>query len=117
MIEPVNRKRSASWLKLKPVIEISLKVKSVEEGTGRNTGKLGAVTAEGADNGKKFKISVGSGFTDSQREFFWKEKVKLINQIIEIKADAITKSQDGKLWSARFPRFKTFRGFEKNEKI
>ena len=110
-------KRSSSWLKLKPVIEISLKVKSVEEGTGRNTGKLGAITAEGEDNGKKFKISVGSGFTDSQREFFWKEKVKLINQIIEIKADAITKSQDGKLWSARFPRFKTFRGFEKNEKI
>ena len=110
-------KRSSSWLKLKPVIEISLKVKSVEEGTGRNTGKLGAVTAEGEDNGKKFKISVGSGFTDYQREFFWKEKEKLINQIIEIKADAITKSQDGKLWSARFPRFKTFRGFEKNEKI
>ena len=56
-------------------------------------------------------------FSDSQREFFWKEKERLINQIIEIKADAITKSQDGKLWSARFPRFKTFRGFEKNEKI
>ena len=112
-----ENKRSSSWLKLKPVIEISLKVKSVEEGTGRNTGKLGAVTAEGEDNGKKFKISVGSGFTDYQREFFWKEKEKLINQIIEIKADAITKSQDGKLWSARFPRFKTFRGFEKNEKI
>lgn len=110
-------KRSSAWLKLKPIIEISLKVKGVEEGTGRNKGKLGAITAEGEDNGKNFKISVGSGFTDYQRETFWIEKEKLINLIIEIKADAITKSQDSEFWSARFPRFKTFRGFDKNEKI
>ena len=110
-------KRSSAWLKLKPIIEISLRVKSVEEGTGRNKGKLGAITAEGKDNGKNFKISVGSGFTDYQRETFWKEKEKLMNLIIEIKADAITKSQDSEFWSARFPRFKTFRGFNKNEKI
>ena len=31
-------KRSTTWLKLKPVIEISLKVTSYEEGSGRNVG-------------------------------------------------------------------------------
>ena len=110
-------KRSSSWLKLKPVIEISLVVKSIEEGTGRNKGKLGAIHAEGKEKGKYFKLSVGSGFTDIQRDDFWKKKSELINQIIEIKADAITKGQDSKSWSLRFPRFKTFRGFDKKEKL
>lgn len=110
-------KRSFHWLKLKPVIEISLKVSSVEEGTGRNKNKLGAITAEGMENNKLFKISVGSGYSDTQRISFWKQKEKLIGQVIEIKADAITKSQDKKFWSLRFPRFKTFRGYEIDEKI
>ena len=110
-------KRSFAWLKSKPVIEISLKVKKLEEGTGKHIGRLGAIKAEGKDNGKNFKISIGSGFSDQQREEFWINKDKLINQIIEIKADAITKSQDGDFWSARFPRFKTFRGFDNNEKL
>lgn len=110
-------KRSSAWLKLKPVIEISLIVKSIEEGSGRNEGKLGAINAEGNDNGKNFKLSVGSGFSDKQREDFWLNKDMLIGQIIEIKADAITKSQDGEFWSLRFPRFKTFRGFKVGEKL
>ena len=32
-------KRSTTWLKSKPFIEISLKVTDFEEGTGRNTGR------------------------------------------------------------------------------
>ena len=110
-------KRSTSWLKSKPFIEISLEVKNYEEGTGRNKGKLGAIIAEGEDNGKFFKLNIGSGFTDSQRENFWKNKENLIGQIVEVRADSISKSQDGDFWSLRFPRFKTFRGFDKNEKI
>ena len=110
-------KRATSWLKSKPVIEVSLVVKSVEEGTGRNSGKLGAISVEGKDYEKCFKLSVGSGFSDEQRKAFWENKEGLIGQIIEIKADAITKSQDGEFWSLRFPRFKTFRGFKKSEKL
>ena len=110
-------KRSTTWLKSKPFIEISLEVKDYEEGTGRNKGKLGAIIAEGMDEEKNFKTNVGSGFTDLQREEFWEEKESLIGQIIEIRADSISKSQDGKNWSLRFPRFKSFRGFEKKEKL
>ena len=44
-------------------------------------------------------------------------KVKLIGKIIEVRADCISKSQDGENWSLRFPRFKTFRGFELGEKL
>ena len=110
-------KRSTSWLKSKPFIEISLEVKNYEEGTGRNKGKLGAIIAEGEDNGKFFRLNIGSGFTDLQRQNFWNNKEKLIGQIVEVRADSISKSQDGDSWSLRFPRFKTFRGFDKNEKI
>ena len=110
-------KRSTTWLKSKPFIEISLEVKDYEEGTGRNKGKLGAIIAEGIDEDKNFKTNVGSGFTDLQRKEFWEYKDKLIGQIIEIRADSISKSQDGENWSLRFPRFKSFRGFDKKEKL
>ena len=63
-------KRSTSWLKSKPFIEVSLEVKNYEEGTGRNKGKLGAIIAEGEDMGKFFKLNIGSGFSDKQRSEF-----------------------------------------------
>ena len=110
-------KRSTTWLKLKPVIEISLEVTNFEEGTGRNKGKLGALIAEGEEDGKFFKLNIGSGFSDKQREDFWQSRKSLIGKIIEVRADSISKSQEGENWSLRFPRFKCFRGFNENEKI
>ena len=110
-------KRSSTWLKLKPIIEISLQVINYEEGSGRNKGKLGALIAEGEDDGKFFKLNIGSGFTDQQRESFWKNKEQLIGKIVEVKAESISKSQDGDFWSLRFPRFKCFRGFNDKEKL
>jgi DNA ligase-1 len=122
MVKPVNGiyecKRSALWLKVKPFIEVSLTVKAVEEGTGRNVGKLGALIVEGTDDGKFIKTNVGSGLTDDNRDTFWSAKDKLIGQVVEVRADAITQNQDSKdEWSLRFPRFLRFRGFEIGEKM
>jgi DNA ligase-1 len=111
-------KRSSLWLKVKPFIEVSLTVKAVEEGTGRNVGKLGALIVEGIDDGKLIKTNVGSGLTDNNRETFWEDKDKLIGQVVEVRADAITQNQDTKdEWSLRFPRFLRFRGFNPGEKL
>jgi len=111
-------KRSTSWLKMKPFIEVSLTVVGIEEGTGRNEGKLGALICEGEDDGKQIRVNVGSGFTDSDRAEFWASKEVLQGQIIEIRADAATRSQDSEeLYSLRFPRFLRFRGFTAGEKI
>jgi DNA ligase-1 len=111
-------KRSHAWLKLKPFIEVSLTVKSVEEGTGRNVGKLGAFIVEGVDDNKLIKSNVGSGLTDEERDEFWKDKDSLIGQVIEVRADAVTQNQDAvNEYSLRFPRFMKFRGFEKGEKL
>ena len=111
-------KRSASWLKQKPFIEVSLNVIAVEEGTGKNEGRLGALICEGVDDGKSIKVNVGSGFTDDQRSEYWMDKESMLGQIIEIRADAATRSQDSEdVYSLRFPRFLRFRGFKVGEKI
>ena len=73
---------------------------------------------EGIDDGKAISVNVGSGLSDEQRETFWHHKDDIINQFVEVRADAITKNQDSITeYSLRFPRFKTFRSFEVGEKI
>ena len=113
---PYECKRSHAWLKAKPFIEVTLEVVDVEEGTGRNEGRLGAVVCSGEDDGKNIRVNVGSGFTDDNRSVFWCGRDALIGQLVEVRADAVTQNQDG-TYSLRFPRFKTFRGFEIGEKI
>lgn len=113
---PYECKRSHAWLKSKPFIEVTLEVTAVEEGTGRNQGKLGALVCAGQDDGKDIRVNVGSGFTDAQRSSFWASRNDLIGQLVEVRADAVTQNQDGS-YSLRFPRFKTFRGFETGEKL
>jgi DNA ligase-1 len=122
MVKPINGvyecKRSTLWLKVKPFIEVSLTVKDVEEGTGRNAGKLGALICEGEDDGKFIKTNVGSGLSDTDREVYWKYMNKVVGQVVEVRADAITQNQDAKdEWSLRFPRFLRFRGFKPGEKM
>ena len=122
MIKPINAvyqcKRSHAWLKIKPFIEVTLSVVALEEGTGKNEGLLGALVVEGEDDGKFFRLNVGSGLTDENREQIWANQDAVIGQLVEIRADAATQSQDAEdTWSLRFPRFKTFRGFELGEKL
>ena len=121
MVKPVDGlyecKRSHSWLKVKPFIEVTLECIGLEEGTGKNKDLLGALVVEGEDDGKFFHLNVGSGLTDENRKEFWENKKKVLGQLVEIRADAITQSQEEEHFSLRFPRFKTFRGFAHGEKI
>lgn len=111
-------KRSTSWLKQKPFIEVSLTVTALEEGTGKNEGRLGALICEGEDDGKKIRVNVGSGLSDELRDEVWSDKDAVIGQIVEIRADAATRNQDSEdIFSLRFPRFLRFRGFTAGEKI
>ena len=109
-------KRTTSWLKLKPFIEVTLEVVDVEEGTGRNEGRLGAFICKGEDDGRTISVNCGSGFSDSDRDLYWSERGKVVGRLVEIRADAITQNQD-QTYSLRFPRFLRFRGFEAGEKL
>ena len=115
-LAPYECKRTHSWLKLKPYIEVSLEVTNVEEGTGKNSGRLGALVCSGMDDGKEITVNVGSGFSDDDRIGFWGRRDSLPGQIVEVRADAITQNQDGS-YSLRFPRFLRFRGFAAGEKL
>ena len=113
---PYECKRSHAWLKLKPFIEVSLEVQGVEEGTGRNEGRLGALICGGDDGGRYIQVNCGSGFTDNDRIDYWNNRNNLFGAVVEVRADAITQNQDG-TYSLRFPRFLRFRGFEAGEKL
>lgn len=113
---PYECKRSHHMLKAKPFIEVTLNVMDIEQGTGRNEGRLGAFVCKGTDGDKTIEVNVGSGFSDQQRDDFWMQRDKIVNQLVEVRGDAVTQNQDG-TYSLRFPRFKTFRGFELGEKI
>jgi DNA ligase-1 len=112
---PYVCKRHVAWLKQKPFIEVSLTIVGIEPGTGKNEGKMGAVICEGTDDGKFIRVNVGSGWTDDQRA---EVDDKVIGQVLEVRADAVTRSQDSEdVYSLRFPRALRFRGFTAGEKL
>jgi DNA ligase 1 len=100
--------RSTYWMKYKPVITVDLQIIGVEEGTGRNKGRLGAVVCNGVDDNKEITVNVGSGFSDGERDSFWRVRNFIVGRTVEVMADAITQNQDG-TYSLRFPRFVRFR--------
>jgi len=105
---PYECKRNTSWMKCKPVYDYDLTVIGIEEGTGKNIGRMGALVCEGVEDGKHITVNVGSGYTDVERQSYWDNKGYVIGQTAVVLADAITQNQDGS-YSLRFPRFKSFR--------
>ena len=105
---PYICKRSTDWMKWKPTITVDLEVVGVEEGTGRNEGRLGALVCAGQDDGKDITVNVGSGFSDTDRDDYWANSNHIIGRTAEIMCDVITQNRDG-TYSLRFPRFIRFR--------
>jgi len=105
---PYECKRNTFWMKWKPTITVDLTVVGLEEGTGRNSGRLGALVCEGMDDGKFIQVNVGSGYSDEDRDSYWKDSNLIVGRTAEILCDVITQNQDG-TYSLRFPRFVRFR--------
>lgn len=105
---PYLCKRSTDWMKWKPTITVDLQVIGLEEGTGRNKDRLGALVCNGVDDGKEITVNAGSGFSDTERDSLWEDRNLIVGRTVEVMADAITQNQDG-TYSLRFPRFVRFR--------
>jgi len=105
---PYECKRNTFWMKWKPTLTVDLTVVGLEEGTGRNSGRLGALVCEGMDDGKFIQVNVGSGYSDEDRDSYWANSNLIVGRTAEILCDVITQNQDGS-YSLRFPRFVRFR--------
>ena len=93
-------KRSKQILKVKEFFTADLQVIGIEEGTGRNLGRLGALIVDYKDHA----VKVGSGFSDEEREYFWNNQMEIIGRVIEVKYFEQSKNQNGGI-SLRFPTF------------
>lgn len=102
---PYVGKRTKDLIKVKKFYTFDLPVIGVEEGTGRNKGKLGAVVVKFRDN----EVKVGSGFTDEQRVYYWNNPQEIIGRVIEIKYKEITKNKSDGMESLQFPVFISIR--------
>lgn len=115
---PYEGKRTAAWLKKKPVISCTLEITGVEQGKpdGKYANTTGAVVCEGCDLGVNIKTNV-IGVSDQIRDEIWKNQSSYIGMLVEIEADKLTLEADATTYSLRFPRIKGFRGRVPGEKL
>ena len=91
--------------KLKAEEEADLIVVGWELGTGKNADRLGNLICETSDG--KLRVSVGTGFSDNQRNAYVPENT--IGKIATIRYNQRIKSKTDKLESLFLPRFIEFR--------
>lgn len=102
-------KRSSELLKVKAMHTCDLKCIDVQEGEGKYANTLGRILCLY----KGHVLKVGSGFSDEQREYYWKHKDKIKMHIVEVQYFEESNNEQGGL-SLRFPVFKRIRD-DKNE--
>ena len=88
-----ENKRAKHQIKFKGELECDLKIVSVDEGTGKYAGMLGAIVCESSDG--TVRVNVGSGFNDEHRINLWHIKKELIGRIVAVKYNARIKNKQG----------------------
>lgn len=102
---PYRCKRHNGILKVKRFYTMDLKIIGWEEGTGRLSGKLGALVLAYKGN----EVRVGSGFTDEQRAELWANRESLVGLLCEVKYKEISYDKNSGAESLQFPVFVTIR--------
>ena len=116
---PYEGKRTAAWLKKKPIIEVTLEIVGFEAGdpNGKYANTLGALVCRGVDNGMEIASNVAGGLSDELRDEIWNNQANYLGMMVEIVADKITLEEGTTVYSLRFPRVKGFRGRVPGEKL
>ena len=106
-------KRSKNMLKCKSFKDAEYKVIDLEFGPFRMIENGLEVTKEVLSNvvieHKGNRVSVGSGFSIGEREYFKAHPEEILNQVITVKYFQETQNQTGS-WSLRFPTVKVIHG-------
>lgn len=96
-----ENKRSKSLIKVKAELEAEFEIIDWIEGTGRNVGKLGALTIASSD--KKIICNVGTGFSDEQRDQYTKENT--VGKIASIQYNSRIQNKTGGVEKLFLPVF------------
>jgi ATP-dependent DNA ligase len=78
-------------LKLKAEVNTEAEIISSYEGNGKYVGMLGGFKCRVADQ-RDIEFEVGSGFSDAQREDYWKRQSELIGKIITVQYNCVISS-------------------------
>ena len=101
---PYESKRTKNLLKVKVMQTCDLRIIDYIEGEGRNAGRLGAFVVDYKGN----SLKVGGGYTDKQREEYWRRKDELIGRVITVQYFEETNNLNDGV-GLRFPVFKEVR--------
>jgi len=104
-------KRHNGILKVKRFYTVDLRITAVEEGSGRNAGRLGAFVVDYKGN----TLNVGSGFSDQQREDYWELREEMPGRVIEVKYKEESSDKKTGQVSLQFPIFVILREEGKEE--
>lgn len=104
-----KNKRNNGILKVKSFKHADILCTDIVEGDGKYKGTLGLIKCDY----KGYELGVGSGFTDSQRNFFWNNPNEIVGKIVQIKYKGETQNKNGGI-SVQFPIFEIVRT-DKNE--
>lgn len=80
---PWEAKRSRYAVKYKEVKEADFEITALEIGSGKNANRLGNILFKTADGA--IESSVGSGFTDEERDEYWNRREELVGKIITVR--------------------------------
>jgi len=112
--KPYICKRSDFILKVKTFNDADVKCLGVLEGTGKNVGKLGAITIQFTHENKIYECNCGSGFSDEEREAYWKTPELIVGKIVTVGYFEVSKNAQGD-YGLRFPTWKSIIRHDKTE--
>lgn len=101
---PYRFTRTSGLLKVKKMHDVDLPILGFEEGTNKNSGRLGAILTEY----KGCPLKVGSGFSEELRQQIWDHRDEYLGTMISVQYFEETTNQQGGV-SLRFPVFLDFR--------
>lgn len=104
--KPYVCKRSDYILKVKVFNDADVFCLDIIEGTGKNIGKLGSITIQFKHEDKLYECNCGSGFSDDERELYWKQPELIIGKIVTVGYFEISKNAEGN-YGLRFPTWKS----------
>ena len=89
---PYECKRTKNLIKVKRFFEKDLRCTKINIATtGKYKGIMGSITCNYFDN----TVDVGSGFNDSQREYYAKHPEEIVGKIVSVKYKEETQNKDG----------------------